>query len=499
MEFATAMPRARLQSPAAASLSPRDVLDGLASSSHLSRDRAIISIPRLSSDALSELRAALPSRLVPDGAWDVTSAALQAASAALASPATTSDDAAAFSAVLLPLTLPLIGHTEARVRTATAKLCGDVASVLGPRVWDETSAELLGNIERNFGLDDQQRLREAERVANRDMENAGVAPRDRGLRMVHETEGWRGLETSLLAISELFIGCGVKLISRAQGDIAVADGLQMVISYIDRAKTHPNRFVREAGLRLLASIVDACVGASAGSLLESISHQLRDVVGRGLQDNWSQVRYCASVVVRKMMAGLPADVRRQFYPTFLPRMCLNRHYVAEGVRVYSQDSWKTVIAADGRVYLVKLLDDVFTFYESQSTADNHAVREAACQSFAEASTKLDPEAVKPFVPRIVHALVECFKDESWPVRDHACTALADVTAHFGEQVEATGRLNELYNLFHAHLADNIVSVRENTAASIVKASSAFPPSHVIMGMDRLSMAALELLPKIGDQ
>jgi hypothetical protein len=78
------------------------------------------------------------------------------------------------SAVLLPLMLPLIVHTEARVSTATAKLCGGVAAVLGPIVWDETSAVLLLGIERNFGLNDQQRLREAERVVQRDM-RAGAA------------------------------------------------------------------------------------------------------------------------------------------------------------------------------------------------------------------------------------------------------------------------------------------------------------------------------------
>jgi Vacuolar 14 Fab1-binding region len=200
-----------------------------------------------------------------------------------------------------------------------------------------------------------------------------------------------------------------------------------------------------------------------------------------------------------MMAGLPQDVRRQFYPMLLPRMCLNRHYVAEGVRVYSHETWKKVIGADGRVYLVRLMDEAVTFYESQCRADNHAVREAACQSLAELTVRLDADAVRPCVPRIVKALVECFKDESWPVRDHASTALADVAAHFGAEVEATGRLRELFDLFHAHLADNIVSVRENTAISIVKASRAFPPEHPVLGLQRLKECAEMLIPKIVSQ
>jgi hypothetical protein len=112
---------------------------------------------------------------------------------------------------------------------------------------------------------------------------------------------------------------------------------------------------------VIASIVDACMGANNCSILESIAHKLQDVVARGLQDNCSQVRYCGSVVVRKLMAGLPVDVRRQFHPTFPPRMCLNRHYVAKNIRIYSQNSWKNVIGVDDHVYLVKLLDDVARF------------------------------------------------------------------------------------------------------------------------------------------
>ena len=57
------------------------------------------------------------------------------------------------------------------------------------------------------------------------------------------------------------------------------------------------------------------------------------------------------------------------------------------------------------------------FYISQTEADNHAVREAACACIAELGSKLDKDRVRPYVMGLLDALLICFKDESWPVRD----------------------------------------------------------------------------------
>lgn len=57
------------------------------------------------------------------------------------------------------------------------------------------------------------------------------------------------------------------------------------------------------------------------------------------------------------------------------------------------------------------------FYISQSEADNHAVREAACACIAELGTKINKECVRQYVTKLVDALSICFEDDSWPVRD----------------------------------------------------------------------------------
>lgn len=91
------------------------------------------------------------------------------------------------------------------------------------------------------------------------------------------------------------------------------------------------------------------------------------------------------------------------------------------------------------------------FYISQSQAANHAVREAACSCIAELGTKVcspfsfktsysiqqllkctstnkmlflvafvlqvSKDCLRPHISKLVTVLLECFKDDSWPVRD----------------------------------------------------------------------------------
>ena len=95
-------------------------------------------------------------------------------------------------------------------------------------------------------------------------------------------------------------------------------------------------------------------------------------------------------------------------------MCINRYYVAAGVRVYSLESWKLLVGNNGRKFVAEYISDVAEFFTSQATADNHAVREAACHCIAELATKVDHNAVSKHIPKLLDALIACFKDASWP-------------------------------------------------------------------------------------
>lgn len=86
-----------------------------------------------------------------------------------------------------------------------------------------------------------------------------------------------------------------------------------------------------------------------GSEFYYATDELCKYLGKGLADNWSQVRLSASVATRNFLLPLPNNESRQlFYPILLPRMCLNRYYAADGVRNYSQETWRRVTGTAGK-------------------------------------------------------------------------------------------------------------------------------------------------------
>lgn len=103
-------------------------------------------------------------------------------------------------------------------------------------------------------------------------------------------------------------------------------------------------------------------------------------------------------------------------------------------------------------------------------ANNHAVREAACACIGELCEKVDRSAVEPHVPTLLHALLVCFNDESWPCRDAAAAGSAALAASYPDA--AAPRLPELWRLWLDHLGDNVPSVRETAAAAVGKVAAA---------------------------
>lgn len=43
-------------------------------------------------------------------------------------------------------------------------------------------------------------------------------------------------------------------------------------------------------------------------------------------------------------------------------MCLNRYYVAAGVRIYSNETWQLVFGGKGKEIICKYAEPVCTFY-----------------------------------------------------------------------------------------------------------------------------------------
>ena len=286
---------------------------------------------------------------------------------------------------------------------------------------------------------------------------------------MHDSEGWKSLETSMRNLQNLIEAIGTHL---------YAFDLTVILDVIERAIAHLNRFVREISYFVINAILETSIGIEQSEHLpqfNQFAQKLVPLVARGLSDNWSQVRYASSLCSRSFFLVIKRCEDQSPYDHFnselVPRMCLNRYYVAEGVRNYSIETWKQVFGDRGKQMVCDYAEPIAQFYISQSLADNHAVREAACHCIAEICNKvcIDDEKKEPFrrhIPALLEALVDCFKDESWPVRDAACLACGSFVATFPD--ESQPKYEELCQIWIAHLSDNIFTVRQHSAQSLAK-------------------------------
>lgn len=269
-----------------------------------------------------------------------------------------------------------------------------------------------------------------------------------------------------------------------------------LLSLVFVSLEHTNRFVRETGYMVCCALVSIHpqgeeTGQRGHIWLEG--KRFADALEKGLADNWSQVRMAACCAARAFLLGIPEEGRDEFFPQLLPPLCLNRYYIAEGVRIHCQGTWGMLFGVTGVGAVEKHLPSIVPFYIKQSEADNHAVREAACACIAELATKVGTDPVKQFVPDLIKALLICFQDDSWPVRDAACVACGNFVAAFS--VECESYLEQLLPLFYANLEDNIPSVRHGAAIALTKVSRKYSDDVLMDMLGKLS----KLLEAVDEQ
>eukprot|EP00571_Detonula_confervacea_P013737 CAMPEP_0172298416 /NCGR_PEP_ID=MMETSP1058-20130122/1086_1 /TAXON_ID=83371 /ORGANISM="Detonula confervacea, Strain CCMP 353" /LENGTH=881 /DNA_ID=CAMNT_0013007691 /DNA_START=25 /DNA_END=2670 /DNA_ORIENTATION=- len=359
-----------------------------------------------------------------------------------------------------------------------------------------------------------------------------------------DTTGWRALETNLHALASYIDGCvgragsdgyrggsyieeEIRLFkpSKEDGDFDnwFLSGLQHC------CVVHVNRHVRAASAAVLGVLVKACMRSSRDAsshrnlLVETDSAfrlVLKETLRGTLEDNWSQVRMAGSVLGRRFVLALLKihsnnnseseeddedddeeltvfeSAAGDLVPMLLPRMCLNRFYLAQGVKLYSQETWKLVFGiahanseeglhssgdqkgGGGMGAVARSAAPLCRFYSKMCDADNHAVREAACQGVAELAQKVGAhpsyaEYISPYVTMLLQALLMCFHDESWPVRDEACLACGTFCLAYAE--ECKPELATLFERWTEQLTDQIWSVREDAAVALGDAITAYGP------------------------
>ena len=353
-------------------------------------------------------------------------------------------------------------HEEVRVRTEAGELLGVLCKIYGNQVYQQCQNEVLkllkSDLERHIESDNNEDAKKVQ-SSNEANDLSGKS------KIFHESAGWRFLETTMKCLRCMIEGCGKSFNSFINEEL-----LDLLFSSL----THTNRFVRETGFNVCSAIV-ACGSSNDANVSNSVAkhgHEFAKHFAKGLADNWSQVRLASSIATRSFLLSFSdATECEKYYSDLLPRLCLNRYYIAEGVRIYSQETWRLVSKDQGKELVEKYISDVVAYYTEATKADNHAVREAACACISELALKVDQDTVGNYVPALLDALLECFQDDSWPVRDAACVACGNFILSFAEKTRNQQTL--LYRLFLGNLKDPIPSVREGAGVALAKYVKAF--------------------------
>jgi len=367
--------------------------------------------------------------------------------------------------------LKYLEHNEPRVRTFVAKAVGAHAT------WSVGVENEVHALERHSVHSQIIQSIEAHIKEGRDHPEKYSKSSTGAL---DDTTGWRALETNWQCLA-----CWIASLGSSYYEV---DGLELdpLFSNLEySAVTHVNRHVRAAAIAVLEQVtISAGEDEKYWHLLESgvLRKTNVKVLKAGLADNWSQVRMAASVLNRvfwktlKETCNFSNDNLKQLYPVLIPRMCLNRFYLAQGVKLYSHQTWKLVFPDSGLEVVAQTIAPIVRYYVQMCDADNHVVREGACQAVAELAVKIGMDevhasALQPHVTILLQALLMCFHDESWPVRDEACLACGTFCRAYPE--ECRPELETLWTRWTEQLTDQIWSVRADAAVALGQACQAY--------------------------
>ncbi|RLN20656.1 hypothetical protein BBO99_00007084 [Phytophthora kernoviae] len=389
-------------------------------------------------------------------------------------------------------------YYEPRVRMCVAKLLGVLAKWDLNWVTEEFTPQIVdsvvSNLNRSPDFEETGFEELDDNISTNGMETPPQSPEGTPRTpstpyRLDDVSGWKALESSLCALKYIIKGSGVKFLEEKKQDDGSQKFVFLTPEILELVATkscfHINRHVRVVGLDTITVLSDIAPVGFLDSHHTSVSDTLNKCIKRGMEDNWCQVRYAASISARTFLLKLQEQGRAPYLPVLVPRMCLNRYYIAERVQKYSNDSWRMIMGEKGRAIVAKYANEIVDYYVAMT---NHCVRESACQCIAELGMKVDPTAIRPHVGRLMQALLICFYDVSNLVRDAACLASAQLVLGFPE--ECRPFLDELYHLWIDHLSDDIWSVREDAAIALGNVIRAYGQD----ALDRVIKITEEYLP-----
>ena len=287
----------------------------------------------------------------------------------------------------------------------------------------------------------------------------------------HESEGWIPLEKTLKRMQGMltsnttgrmgpFVAGSVNIKANDEVHMSSEELLQLINKILPLME-HDNRFVREGCF----GVLELALVATNGPLPSDNGSQITKQLFKGLSDNWSQVRFRATHCTLAFSQYISRhDIKSYEVDVLLPSICLNRYYIAEGVREVTQKVWVALVGQNGRSVIASSPEKFVQHYVQQLKVKNHAVREAACHCIAELVVKIDFESVQPHVTLLISSLFDSFEDPSWPVRDAAClSASRMLEAGFNIELDLA---MVLYKYFKQQSKDSVPTVRRNAGVAL---------------------------------
>lgn len=327
---------------------------------------------------------------------------------------------------------------ELLVRISLVGFMKELAITKGVIVWDMFKRDILSLVEENF---------------NRNITHRAVIKmtRNKKTNVMHSTEGYHALDSSLKVLSSVIEGLGIQFLHNLSPQF-----MDMVYLLL----VHPNRFVRETGFSICKAVIDI----ADEDTMSRISLSMGQAISNGLLDQWGHVELSAARACRSFVLKLKTmkeDSISNILPHILPTMCFMRYHIADGLRNFCIETWRQFVEDKGKTLLVKYLPDTIDLYMSLSSSDNAGLRETACLCIGEIFSKIDKSLIYPYEVDLLKIIESSLSDESWPVREAACLAyqsyFENYPSHSGEFI--------LDRLFEA-LADEFLAVRQNAAGAL---------------------------------
>ncbi|OQS00532.1 hypothetical protein THRCLA_05934 [Thraustotheca clavata] len=384
-------------------------------------------------------------------------------------------------------------NLEPRVRRLVGKVLGALASKMGVELYNEFHADLMEIVECNITRSPEfEEVNEEEYFAYFDTSIPLASPLStpKSPHRLDDISGFKALETCLLTLKYIVHGLGSAFLQ-----VLPENHFSFLTSIVQRSVRHGNRHVRNVGFETIYSLCKFVLPSGYLTSNGFVGETITDCLVRGLQDPWSEVRLTASQATRAFVNLCTLEERTTYYPKLIPRMCLNRHYVAEGVKQYSRDTWSKLLGSEGRSTVAKYVAECVACYIDATDADNPFVREAACICIGELVFCVDPSAVRPFVPELLLACRVTLQDDVFTVSDAACSASAHVVLHFPKESQSC--LDKLIKWWTIHLSDDVWSVRENAAIALGTCARAYFSEPEIL--DKIVHIAQTFLLKAKDQ